>query len=216
MYLTRMCLDESNPNTAKALASPHIFHGTVERCFGGERKRNLWRIDHLNHQLYLMLLSPDKPDLSAAAEQFGVLCADCPWETKSYTPFLERISRGSVWHFRLVANPTKSCVSEPGKRGKVHAHVSVPHQKEWLQTRAAHNGFSLNEEDFTVVHSQWHIFRKNPSQEAKVRLLAVTYEGVLTVTNTELFCKALTEGIGRGKAYGMGLLTVARIASNEK
>ena len=77
-------------------------------------------------------------------------------------------------------------------------------------------GFSLNEEDFTVVHSQWHIFRKNPSQEAKVRLLAVTYEGVLTVTDTELFCKALTEGIGRGKAYGMGLLTVARIASNEK
>ncbi len=73
--------------------------------------------------------------------------------------------------------------------------------------------FSLNEEDFTVVHSQWHIFRKNPSQETKVRLLAVTYEGVLTVTDTELFCKALTEGIGRGKAYGMGLLTVAKVAS---
>ncbi len=34
MYLTRMRLNESNPNTAKALASPHIFHGTVERCFG--------------------------------------------------------------------------------------------------------------------------------------------------------------------------------------
>ena len=82
MYLTRMRLNESNPNTAKALASPHIFHGTVERCFGGERKRNLWRIDHLNHQLYLMLLSPDKPDLSAAAAQFGMLGADCPWETK--------------------------------------------------------------------------------------------------------------------------------------
>ena len=31
MYLTRMRLNESNPNTAKALASPHIFHGTVDR-----------------------------------------------------------------------------------------------------------------------------------------------------------------------------------------
>ena len=96
MYLTRMRLNESNPNTAKALASPHIFHGTVERCFGGERKRNLWRIDHLNHQLYLMLLSPDKPDLSAAAAQFGMLGADCPWETKLYTPLLERITPASV------------------------------------------------------------------------------------------------------------------------
>ena len=55
-----------------------------------------------------------------------------------------------------------------------------------------------------------------PKKQQKSRLLAVTYEGVLTVTDTELFCKALTEGIGRGKAYGMGLLTVARVASNGK
>ena len=216
MYLTRMLLDESNPNTMKALASPHIFHGTVERCFEGERKRNLWRIDHLNNHLYLMLLSPEKPDLTAAAEQFGVPESGCPWEPTAYPPLLQRIEPGGVWPFRLVANPTKSCVSEPGKRGKVHAHISVPHQKEWLQNRAAHNGFSLNEEDFTVVHNQWNIFRKNPSQESKVRLLAVTYEGVLTVTDTEQFRKALTEGIGRGKAYGMGLLTVAGVSSNEK
>ena len=77
--------------------------------------------------------------------------------------------------------PQKAVCPNRERERKVHAHVSVPHQKEWLQTRAAHNGFSLNEEDFTVVHSQWHIFRKNPSQETKVRLLAVTYEGVLTV-----------------------------------
>lgn len=118
MYLTRMRLNESNPNTAKALASPHIFHGTVERCFGGERKRNLWRIDHLNHQLYLMLLSPDKPDLSAAAAQFGMLGADCPWETKLYTPLLERNNSRQCLHFRLDANPTKSCVSDREREEK--------------------------------------------------------------------------------------------------
>ena len=30
----------------------------------------------------------------------------------------------------------------------------------------------------------------------------------LTVTDAELFKKLLTEGIGRGKAYGLGLMTV--------
>ena len=44
----------------------------------------------------------------------------------------------------------------------------------------------------------------------RVSLLAVTYEGVLRVTDAALFRRTLTEGIGRGKAYGMGLLTVMR------
>lgn len=42
----------------------------------------------------------------------------------------------------------------------------------------------------------------------RVSFLAVTYEGILQVTDAELFRKALTDGIGREKAYGMGMLTV--------
>ena len=38
----------------------------------------------------------------------------------------------------------------------------------------------------------------------------VTYEGLLTVTDAAKFREALTSGIGRGKAYGLGLLTVVR------
>ena len=41
-------------------------------------------------------------------------------------------------------------------------------------------------------------------------LLAVTYEGVLQVTDPEAFRNLLCQGIGRGKAYGLGLLTVMR------
>ena len=36
----------------------------------------------------------------------------------------------------------------------------------------------------------------------------MTYEGVLQVTDAEAFCRLLTNGIGRGKAYGLGLMTV--------
>ena len=92
--------------------------------------------------------------------------------------------------------------------------LSNCYQKASPNAANPHKHWGFTEVRF--IHSQWHIFRKNPSQETKVRLLAVTYEGVLTVTDTELFCKALTEGIGRGKAYGMGLLTVAKVASNER
>ena len=42
-----------------------------------------------------------------------------------------------------------------------------------------------------------------------MRLLAVTYEGILTVTDEDSFRKALVNGIGREKAYGLGMITVA-------
>ena len=41
----------------------------------------------------------------------------------------------------------------------------------------------------------------------------VTFEGMLKVTDAELFRKTLREGIGKEKAYGCGLMTVL---GNEK
>lgn len=43
-----------------------------------------------------------------------------------------------------------------------------------------------------------------------ITLLSVTFEGLLTVTDELCFRQTLLEGLGRGKAFGMGLLTVIR------
>jgi CRISPR system Cascade subunit CasE len=59
-----------------------------------------------------------------------------------------------------------------------------------------------------VVGSQWFSFRKKTKGE-RITMLSVTYEGTLKITDPELFKRALTVGIGREKAYGMGLLTIA-------
>ena len=59
-----------------------------------------------------------------------------------------------------------------------------------------------------VVESVWKIFRKKDTDK-KVRLLEVAYEGWLEVVDVEILKKTLVTGIGREKAYGMGLLTIA-------
>ena len=41
-------------------------------------------------------------------------------------------------------------------------------------------------------------------------LVLATFEGVLEVTEPEALRRVLTHGIGRGKAYGCGLMTLAR------
>lgn len=206
MYLSRMELDLTRRETMKALAAPSRFHGAIERAFSGERKRNLWRLDALNGRQYLLLLSMEPPDLTAAAAQFGFPSADLPWETRDYDPFLQRIKKGDRWQFRLTANPTVSRTRE-GERGKVFAHITPHYQKQWLFGKSAQHGFALEEDAFQVVYSKWQRFPKGGGP--MVSILAVTFEGVLTVTDPDLLRRALTEGIGRGKAYGMGLLTLA-------
>ena len=193
-----------------ALANPQRFHGAVEQAFPGERRRRLWRPDPLGGKLYLLILSEDAPDLSGIEEQFG---SGEPGETKSYDPLLERILPGSVWRFRLAANPTvsKAPPSAPGERGKVQAHITPEFQEEWIRTRGEKHGFCL--QSLQVTGSRWLRFRKG-RQGRPVTLLSVVYEGVLQVTDPLLFRQVLTEGIGRGKAYGQGLLTVTKEGAN--
>ena len=193
--------------TMLALASPNRLHGAIESAFPGERVRNLWRIDTLGGQTFLMLLSQMPPDLSRACAQFAPRGER--WETKPYDMLLSRIAPGGVWRFRLTANPTKSVFNESG-RGTVRAHITPVHQKAWLMARCAQGGFALEDDAFDVVHSQWLRFRKGADGGRPVTLLSVTYEGMLTVTDAERFKKTLTEGIGRGRAYGLGMMTVIR------
>ena len=71
MYLTRMELNTKNRDTMHLLSSPEKIHGLVESAFQGERKRNLWRIERLRGKLYLLILSPDQPDLKDGVERYG-------------------------------------------------------------------------------------------------------------------------------------------------
>ncbi len=209
MYLARIQLDPCRRNTMRAFASPNLFHGAIEHACSGPGVRKLWRVDTLADKTYLLVLCPDKADFSSVAAQFGEEGKTDGWEIKAYEPLLNRIENGGVWHFRLTANPTVSKASSVGERGKVLGHVTPAYQKQWLMRRAEKHGFSLLEDGFDVVQSQWLRFRKGTDGGRPVTLLSVTYEGVLTITDAAVFQATLTEGVGRGKAYGMGMLTVA-------
>lgn len=210
MYLSRVELDETRRSTMRALAAPQKLHGAVESAFPGGRRRRLWRLDRLGGKLYLLLLSEDMPDLTVLSGQFGPTHQPGSAETRDYTQLLERIRPGSIWQFRLTANPTKSCArtGQPDARGKVFAHCTVEYQEKWLLDRAEKHGFQLVPDSFSVTASRWLHFAKGNERGRQVSLIAVTYEGVLQVTDVQLFQNLLTNGLGRGKAYGLGLMTV--------
>ena len=206
MYLSRVRLDVSRRKTQIALVSPNKIHGAVEEAFSEKQDRNLWRIDILKGRTYLLIISAMKPDLSRIAVQFGF---EEDWgETKEYDGLLKRIDKGSAWHFRLAANPVHS-VKDGEKRGKVTAHTSEKYQLEWLNRQAAKKGFRILPDGAYVVESGWKIFKKANFQQ-KVRIFEAVYEGTLYVEDVDAFRDTLVSGIGREKAYGMGLLTVVK------
>ena len=91
MYLTRMELNTKNMDTIRLLGSQEKIHGLVESGFSGERKRNLWRLEYLGDRLYLLILSPDRPDLSIGVRRYGFPDDENAYQTKDYTPLLERV-----------------------------------------------------------------------------------------------------------------------------
>lgn len=204
MYLSQIELNIELRETMKALASPSKFHGAIEGSFSGERARRLWRIDDLNGKKYILVLSEAIPDLEHFAEQFGY---SGEYETKDYSVLLNRITDNERWRFRLTANPTIS-----KSHGKIMAHITSEYQKKWLMDRAKRCGFALHEDEFQTMQSKWYNFsKKDGDKSANIRLLSVTFEGVLTVTNAEKFRETLCRGMGREKAYGQGLLTIVRV-----
>lgn len=208
MFLSRIRLDSQNKHTQIALVSPNKIHGAIEDSFPKvsdrkESNRNLWRIDRFNGEIYLLLLSESKPDFSKIVSQFCKSMQDV--ETKNYDMLFERITNKSIWRFRLVANPTKSIKCD-GKRGKIVAHITPKYQMEWLKRKSEKCGFEILFDNTSVTASGWKIFKKKDGKE--IRLMEAAFEGVLVVKNVELFINTLKYGIGREKAYGMGLLTV--------
>ena len=208
MYLTRVKLDISKRETQLALSASGRFHGAVEQAFEQKQNRNLWRIDKLRGEYYILILSEEVPNLEDFMEQFGDSKSSA--ETKEYEVLLNKITDHSIWRFRVVANPTYSVKIKSG-RGKVKAHVTPEHQMEWLKTKAAANGFELVDDSCSVLANEWKNFYKNvKGKDMRVRLMLVSFEGILRVTDADAFRNALVSGIGRGKAYGAGMLTISR------
>lgn len=207
MYLSRIRLNTDKRATQIAMVSPNKIHGAIEDSFSKKQERNLWRIDCLKGDTFLLILSQEIPNFTGIIEQFGF--DEENGESKEYDPFIERIQEGTIWHFRLVANPTYTKKQAHG-RGKVVAHVSEKYQMKWLYEKGEKNGFEIVDDCAELRNSKWIVFKKK-DQRSRVRIKQATFEGTLKVTDVDKFKSALICGIGREKAYGMGLLTLVRV-----
>jgi CRISPR system Cascade subunit CasE len=166
----------------------------------------------------ILVQSAVKPDWEYAFRNAGFLLA-APSEVKLYEP---SFVAGQRLRFRLAANPTKKIETMQKaereshtreelqeKKGRHGKRVPVPADQlqQWLVRHAESAGFSLDAESTTVQAG--YIFIGKTRDGKGQRLRSVHYDGLLTVTDSGKFRGTLVSGIGPGKAYGFGLLSVA-------
>lgn len=220
MYFSRVEVDSKNRQKLSNLSHVGAYHNWVESAFtserkeevGGRRNRHLWRLEEINGKQYLLIVSANRPDLDAL-ESYGVVGSAA---TKNYDTFLNHLSNGDSLRFKLVANPTLKKAIPGKKQGRV-IPVKPSELDIWILNKQNQFGFEIEKDtsqnyQLEVTHKGKKLFyHKKDNGRKQVLLNEVTYEGILKITDLEKFKDALISGIGREKAYGFGLLTVAPI-----
>lgn len=169
-----------------------------------------------SHLLPDYLLPTDGPDENPACKPVDHL-------------LIAGLREGGELLFRLRANPTRKVDTKSGpngehRNGRRFALLKEAEQLDWLRRKGAQHGFALLDAVIspgmpdirTIVSPDIPDVRATASDvtgqdTAGQRLTfgSVLFDGRLRVTDAAALRDALINGIGSGKAYGFGLLSVA-------
>ena len=175
----------------------------------------LFRIDPVpGGNPVILVQSGNRPDWQYAFQNAQYLLAGPVPEPQSFAP---QFAVGERFRFGLKANPVRhACKLSKHASGApidpkwIGKRIPVPPESlgEWLMRHGERSGFEVA--SITTPIPGYVYFNKGQGEGQRLR--SVLYEGVLCVKNPVPFANAVQSGIGRGKAFGFGLLSLARIS----
>jgi len=207
MYLSRLRLDLNSFKTRYRLLNPYTLHQAISRAFPdrseGGPGRVLYRLDEDSGSSTAIILvqSQKKPDWKKAD-----YLSECFKEEPAVKIYQPKIIRGALYYFRLRANPT---VKRGGKR---YGLLREEEQIKWLNRKASDSGFTVlgcrTTSEGIEKSKKYEI-----SEEDAITLsfFAVKFDGVLRAENPDLIRAAIENGIGPGKGFGFGMLSIAPV-----
>ncbi len=237
VYLSRLILDLSNTRVRRNLSDTYQLHRTILSAFpqapSGTSARQhfgvLYRIESVPQapmQSRLLVQSTYAPDWTRLPAAFFA-----PPPDERGNPAVRRIDEvythittGARFFFRLRANPTRRLSNcQPDREdplaGKRVALLREEEQLDWLERKGAQHGFRLLN---THLHPEIPAVQAAPQgtdrgrrragdsrETTSLTFGATLFTGYLEVTDADRFRATLIEGIGSGKAFGFGLLSIA-------
>ncbi len=230
IYLTKLNLNPRNREVRRLLDSrncQHLHHfvmsgfpkvdgekAEVRKKFGVLHRLE---VDAKLGTISLLVQSAFKPNWNFTEE----FLLDGGYLTKEVGQIYSILPNETELMFRIRANPTK-CVSAKntdfakfaGKRVELRTSED---QIEWLKRKSEQHGFCLtavkvnSEVENVAATPNGKIFGNH--KQGKLTFNSVIFNGNLKITDAEKFKETLIHGIGQGKAYGFGLLSIAKSLS---
>jgi CRISPR system Cascade subunit CasE len=207
--LTRIQLNPRHPAVRKDLADTVGLHKTVMRLAPqhlGEHAREqagvLFRLDEDHSGAVLLVQTGDRPDLDQLPAGYGHS------DTRDLSPMFKALSAGMHVRYRIAANAAKRLrpPAEQEAVGRSHGKVVPLHGEEaaaWWRRRSVEAGLDVH----TVLATDLRPARTRTGTGPRHEL--TRFDGTATVTDPHALTAAVLAGIGKGKPYGAGLLSLA-------
>lgn len=212
MYLSRLTLNPRNKAVRREVTSPYELHRTLMRAIdhAPDEERLLFRIEPergLGGPKVLVQTRLVEPQWAPLLANTYLLRADGP------TRFQPTLDAGVKMRFRLTSNPVKKV---EGKRiPLLHSHHDNPSMKtywDWLQRQSERHGFRVLDAHDAPFRTGRRENDTKRYSKTKIPHFGVRFDGVLEVVDPVALSRAIEHGIGPAKAFGFGLLSVARAA----
>lgn len=203
MFLTRLTLDPRSRDARRDLSDPYEMHRTLTRAFAAAAEtkppRFLWRLEPTGNSWahpVILVQSTAKPDWNDNNFLPNYLSRVAEIKEVSYETMIVENRR---FRFRLLANPTVT------RKGKRYGLAGESEQLAWFARQGEKHGFEIE----AVIVSASDVL--DSSREGRhIIIQRVRFEGVIRSHNAKSLKQAVVGGIGPAKAFGCGLLSLAR------
>jgi CRISPR system Cascade subunit CasE len=209
MYLSKLVLNERQTSVHRDLGNAHKLHQRIMQGFPdeqGDNPRQAWNILYRQEpdSLVVLVQSAIAPDWSRLPLNY-LLEKESDWKEVRWDA--SQFATGNLYQFRLKANPSK----RDKETGKLLGMFRREDQLAWIERKASQHGFQSLGVDVIPVPN---LFGVKAQGTEPIRIHSVIFQGFLQVTDPVQFIRSIEEGIGRGRSYGCGLLSIAKINPN--
>lgn len=238
LILSRLVFDARDRAARRDVANPYAMHQTLARVFAehpdAPPARFLWRLEPGGpfDRPAVLIQSDRGGNWERLPPRYGHA------QSKPYDP-TRLLQTGRELRFRLYANPTRALKTEgeSARRGRRVGIHDDGEALTWLDTQGrTRGGFTLCRLEHAAVQagesfwsdpgasgktqaptlfdvqvrrSRWRFRKPGTDAAAWLTFDVACYEGRLEVTDPGRLLQIIEQGLGRGKAFGLGLLSVA-------
>lgn len=215
MYLSKVVMDPRNACAKYAMEHPQYLHQRLQEAFPMNNMKQSARRD----ANVLYAAEKDRKGMTLYVQSDVLPSWTCLERKGFHLEGVKDIARmedmfreGSAFAFSLLANTTTSNISRDGNKSQRY-WLKTPEEKlGWLNRRAAQNGFMIVRATVDLQKT-YRSTIKISKQSGDFYIKGTAFDGVLKITDPELFKAAFRKGIGQGKAYGLGMLMLtSRVA----